>query len=497
VSDAHGFDLLAVEVFAWSPHLETACEICLREAARGRRVGFVLLDVVNVDEHPGPTVLARGIYRLLRETRQAKLRMIEQVLRSHGVTVIPAVTAPLDTPRISSARVGIATAEELRLYRQGGAALGLGALSSLIFHLGDAEPDVTAHRGLVDHLLRVGHECFTLTQRLIDDHAPGEVLVFNGRFACTKGIVEAARMAGVKVLYHEAGGKRDRYCCSEDPVHSASRARTALRKAWEQGGADREAVAAKYFAPGRGGETGLLEARFANPQQRGRTFPVTGRRRIVFYASSIDEYAAVEEGFDEGLFLSQRDAVEWMVAWVRAKPDHELILRIHPRMRNLTPRERHWWMSLAGENVTTLSAEDSADSYALAASADRVVCYHSSLGPEATWLGTVSILVGDASYRGLDCVYEPTSTDDLDRMLRDTSLLPKPARNCLPFGYRQMVQGTPYRFYEPTSFREGRFHGIPVPARPSPGVRALCKGLSSLESLIGFVRNGLAEWRQR
>ena len=495
--DAAGFDLLAVEVFAWSPHLETACEICLCEADRGRRVGFVFLDVENVDEHPGPTVFARWIHRLLRGMRQTKLRMIEGVLRSHGVTVIPAVKAPGNVPRLSSAREGIATAQDLRDYSPGGAALGLGALSSLIFHLGDAEPDVKAHRRLVDRLIQSGHESFTLTQQLIDDHGAREVLVFNGRFACTKGIVEAARMAGVKVRYHEAGGTRDRYYCSTHSVHSAYHARTALREAWDQGGADREAIAARYFAPGRGGETSLLEARVANPQQRGRSLPGSGRRRIVYYASSIDEYAAVEEGLDEGLFPSQRDAVEWLVAWVRAKPDHELILRIHPRMRHLTPRERRWWMSLAGANVTTVPAEDSADSYALAAGADRVVCYHSSVGPEATWLGKVSILVGDASYRGLDCVYEPASTDELDRLLLDADLPPRPPDNCLPFGYRQMVYGTPYRFYEPTSFREGRFHGLPVPTQPSPGIRVLCKGLSSLESCLGVVRRGLATWSDR
>ncbi len=496
MSEDRGFDLLAVEVFTWSPHLETACEICLREAKQGRRVGFVFLDVENLDEYPGATVAARWIYALLRSSRQAKRRMIESVLRLHGVTVLPALRAAVSPPGLSSREAGIHSAAALRLYQNNGAALGIGTLSSLIYHLGDIDPDLPSHRDLVDRLLRAARDSFELTRRLIGTHRPAAVLLFNGRFAAPKGIAEAARLSGVTAVYHEVGGAPDRYYCSDRSVHSSSHARAMLREAWEQAGSEREAIAARYFSPGRSGAV-LLETTFHNPQERGRSLASTGRRRIVYYASSIDEYAAVEEGLDEGVFASQRDAVEWLVAWVQARPDHELIIRIHPRMRNLTPRERRWWMSQAGENVTTLPAEHPADSFALAASADRVVCYHSSLGADATYRGKVSILVGDASYRGLDCVYEPGSVEELARMLQDTALPPKPPENCLPFGYRQMTLGTPYRFYQPTAFRQGRFFGTPVPTRPSLPVRAVCKCLSSVDSIVGLVRRGFAEWSHR
>lgn len=494
MGDGARLDMLAVEVFAWSPHLETACEICLCEAERGRRVGFVFLDVDNIDEYPGVTPIARWIHRLLRGARRAKVRMIEEVLRSHGVTVIPVDGRNAPAARLPGAGAGFESAATLRGYRHEHAALGLGVLSSMTFHLRDAEPDVASHREMVDRLLAASIDAYGQARRVIGEWRPEEVLVFNGRFACTKGVVEAARAEGVRVLYHEVGGSQDRYYFSDRAVHSSDAARERLRDGWERAGEDREAIAHRYFAPRRSGAR-LLEGRFSNPQQRGRSLPETGRRRIVYYASSVDEYAAVEDGLDEGLFASQRAAVEWLVAWVRSRPDVELILRIHPRMTNLSPPERRWWMSLDGGNVTTLPAEHPADSYALAAGADRVVCFHSSLGPEATWLGTVSILVGDASYRGLDCVYEPRSIEELEACLLDGDLPPKPAARCLPFGYHQMTKGTPFRFYRPASFREGSFFGTPVPTKPPLPVRVVARILSSLDRGLLVVRRRLAAWK--
>jgi hypothetical protein len=206
-----------------------------------------------------------------------------------------------------------------------------------------------------------------------------------------------------------------------------------------------------------------------------------GRRRIVFFVSSIDEYAAVETSFEQTLFDSQRSALEWLVSWVKHRPDTELVVRVHPRMRRLGVRERAWWNLLGSENVTVLAAESPVDSYLLAESADRVVSFHSSMAAEATYLGKVSILVGDAAFRGLDCVYEPKTMTELEQMLVDLSLPPKPRANCLPFGYWRLMRGESFRFYQPESFSQGTFSGVSTaPGDPSPVVRMVVRVLGKL-----------------
>jgi hypothetical protein len=257
------------------------------------------------------------------------------------------------------------------------------------------------------------------------------------------------------------------------PFFNTSANRAALHADWESAGDDREAIASAFFSPRRGGKE-LVENGYRIKQVDGNCPPATGRRRIVFAASSIDEYAAVEGGFDDPLFPSQHAAAAWLAAWVRERSDVELFIRVHPRMLRLAPRERDRWASYSSGNVTTLLADSPVDSYALALSADRMVTYHSTMGAEATYMGKVSILVGDADYRGLDCVYEPGSVRELETMLTDDTLMPKPRENCLPFGYQRLMVGEPYRFYQPKSLVEGSFFGedttpslneIPLPYR--------------------------------
>lgn len=460
MTDEPGLDLLAVEAFTWTPTLETACEVCLRYVAEGRRVGFAFLDVENVDQFPEMTGVTIGslLYAAGRKARQERVRTIEAILRSRGVTVLRTVAAQESVPRLTAVQAGIDSIASLRDFRFKGAALGFGALSTLIRHTGDSDPDFETNRALIDRILNSACQSFLLTDELIERWKPKEILLYNGRLAVSKAISEAARLADVQTLHHEIASTKDRFYLSHDPVHSQRLSRRRLRKLWASAAEDREQVAQKYFQPQRGGIT-MFETSFLQLRNRHEQLPRNGRRRIAFFTSSIDEYAAIEDGFENPLFESQHCAAEWLASWVRGRQETELVIRMHPRMNNLSARERNRWLSMAGANITVLMPDSPVDSYGLAGSADRVVVYHSSIGAEATYLGRVSIIVGDADYRGLDCVYEPRSTGELSEMLLDPTLKPKRQENCLPYGYQRLMRGEPYLFYQPVSFAEGGFFG--------------------------------------
>lgn len=458
------FDLLAVEVFAWPTSLRTAVEICLRRVAEGQRVGFVFLDVPNIDEVVAPGTVEESLFwqwipRLQRRTRRARVEKMEKILRAHGVTVIESPRARRSsTPAPSCRHFGIDSIESLREFRFDGAPLGLGITSSLIRHMRTLHPDFEQSRELIDHLLGNSIAAFEMARNVIQRFEPAAVLVYNGRLACSKAIVEAARSAGAEVLYQEVGATHERFYLSNRPPQSAVNARAMLRESWANAGSDRESVAASFFTRGRGGEP-LRSSEYSREQIPGRSISRVGRRRIVYFVSSDDEHAAVEEGLEQFLFESQRCAATWLAHWVRDRPAFELVIRVHPRMRQFLAGELAWWDSLAGGNVTTVPADSPVDSYALAASADVVVCYRSSVGVEATYMGKVSMLLGDSLYRGLDCVYEPRTLAELEEMLEDVDLPPKPRENCLPFGYDRMTNGTPYRFVGPDSSSGETFLG--------------------------------------
>lgn len=453
-------DLLAVEAFTWTPTLETVCEICLREADSGRRVGFVFLDIENVDQFPHLMGARFGslMYSAGRKSRLERVRTIENVLRSHGVTVLPRATAPASAKRVSCGDLGIDSIEALREFRPGGAALGMGILSTLVRLSGDSEPEFARYLPLIDRILDSACAGLDLTRELIERWKPETVLLYNGRFALSKAISGAARLCGADVLHHELVSTPDRFFISPQVVHNRQNTRRELRESWAAAGPDREATAAKYFLPARGGVS-LFEAQFLGYQKRDQALAGTGRRRVVYFTSSIDEFTYVEDAFENALFPSQQAAAAWLASWAGSRPDVEVVIRMHPRGRAVSVRERNWWSSLAAPNVTVLQAESPVDSYGLASSADRVVTHHSSMGAESTYLGRVSILVGDAGYRGLDCVYEPASIAELAEMLEDNGLAPKPKENCLPFGYQKLTRGEKFRFYEADSFQGGSFFG--------------------------------------
>jgi hypothetical protein len=490
--DPTGLDLLAVEAFTWTPTLETAGEICIREVESGGRSGFAFLDIENVDQFPVLTGINFGsrIYAVGRKSRLARVDTMEQVLRSYGVVVLGRNRFPKSGNRISCAELGIDCADSLKEYRFDGAAIGIGALASLVRHLGDSAPELSENLDVADRLLNSALRAYLLTRDLIARRRPAEILIYNGRFAVSKGIAEAARLSGVGVRYHELVSTYDRFFHSPYAVHSMRNTRRDLRKSWACAGEERERIAEQYFTPGRGGIR-LFETQFLEHQRRDQTIARTGRWRVVYYVSSIEEYEAVEDGFENPLFESQHAAAEWLARWALGKPNVELFIRMHPRARGLSIREKSWWDSLAAPNVVVLTAESPVESYELATSADRVVAYHSSMGAEASYAGMVSILIGDADYRGLDCVYEPETTAELEGMLCDRDLKPKPRVNCLPFGYQRLMRGDTYRFYQPTSFEEGGFLGRRItPDGEEPTLRRLALRALWASRRLGQARLG-------
>jgi hypothetical protein len=490
MSPEHGLDLLSVEARITTPQLETACEICLREADRGRRVGFAFLDVAVIHSHP------RKDY-VMRMHKRKRVRALEKILEDRGVTVIRLDDNWVEPPIPTSAQLGIHSIESLRDYRLDGAALGLGALSSLISFLNDTLPDISEHRELVDRLIASSHRAYFRTLELIRRHRPANVLVFNGRLAYTKGIAEAARVSGIPTLYHEISSTYERYYLERETVHNQSHSRTLLRQAWSQAGDDRAEVGEKFFSRDRASVL-HLHAPFLEAQQVGRTLAKSNRRRIVYFASSVDEFAALDDGLKPVIFNTQAELLIWLSNWVKARNDYELVIRLHPRMTNLAPREVQRWRALECSNVMLLPADSGIDSYALVESADRIAVFHSTVGIEASYLGKVSILLGDSVYRGLDCVYEPESTDELERILLDHSLPPKPRENCLPYGYWLLTRGEPYRHYAPTSYQQGKFAGHQLPAqRALPlAIDIAVQARTAMRQLPGRISRSLGELRR-
>ena len=451
-------DLLAIETFPWTPHLETAAEVCITEAEVGRSVGFAFIHVDNPDL--GEPSL-RG--RIRGENPKNKVARLMRLLRSQGVTSIETPELPAATRRLAREFatqhiVRIATIDDVRRLLYKDAPLGIGIASSLIHHTQDPLPDVTRLRGLIARYLSASATVFESAFALIREYRPKTVLAFNGRFACTKPIVEAARQLEAECLLHERGATVERYIVRRGSLHDFALDRRCIAEMWAQAPAERAEVGRSFFARRRQGD-GIGWQSFTGRQRQGFVSPRRHSRRIVYFSSCNDEYASVDARPDT-CFDSQRHAIEFLVEWTRDQPDAELVIRLHPNLQGKPDSDPRYWESLREQNVIIEGPESETDSYALAESADLVVTYGSTMGVEAAFLGKPVLLLCDSRYSGLDIVYEPKTPEEVVALLCQSALPPKPIENCLPYGYYALTFGTPYRFYQPKSLFEGSLMGI-------------------------------------
>ena len=127
-------DLLAIDTFFFTPHLETSGEICINEHRAGSSVSYVFVDVDNPDDNPCSPLSA-----LIGTHKRQKVNQLRHRLSANGVTLI--AQPQLEKSSFPDARVfaetRVATLDDLKRLPYKGAALGLVASCSLISHTGD------------------------------------------------------------------------------------------------------------------------------------------------------------------------------------------------------------------------------------------------------------------------------------------------------------------------------------------------------------------------
>ena len=87
---------------------------------------------------------------------------------------------------------------------------------------------------------------------------------------------------------------------------------------------------------------------------------------------------------------------------------------------------------------------------------DKVLTFGSTVGIEAVYWGTPSILAGIAFYKDLGGTYNPESHEILIQLLT-SELKPKNKQLALMYGYYYNTYGIQFKYYKPDSFLSGKF----------------------------------------
>jgi hypothetical protein len=450
---------LVAESVSLKPHLETAGEVALQALSDGHEVSFAWLG-----EHlPWSDWRLPAIAHWVGCSLERREYRFERLLAQEGVTVLGrAVDDPAWQTEIAEWSQGFTgDLEALKQYSYHGAALGAGAASSLISYTGNSRYEPLEDLERVRACLAAALLVYLRAAWAIRACRPDVVITFNGRFATSKPIVAAAEQAGIVVLRHERGCTYSHYEIFSDAIHNFGYIRRRIQQSWAAADPQDSVLLGHQFFQRRRGGDGIGWYSFTAGQEKGlvpdRTF---GKRRLVYFSSSDDEYAAVADAYEPGPWPDQLSAVQDLIFAHSAYTDLELVIRVHPHLVKKSDAERHRWAQLGQTGVRVIAPNENVDSYALIDTADLVASYGSTIGMEAAYWGKPGILLGPCAYRGSGAVFEPADKKEIEALLDpQRPLVAPPQERCLPYGHYFLTYGRKFRYYVPESLSEGRLLG--------------------------------------
>ncbi|WFF42814.1 hypothetical protein EVC62_15655 [Salinicola endophyticus] len=332
--------------------------------------------------------------------------------------------------------------EDLRGMTYRGLNIGVAIVSNLVsryrcvsLDLDDCWPEVESY--LRQALLFVAH--FEAGIQSIGLEPDDLFYIYNGRSYNTYPQTLVLERLEQQIIYYERMNAGKTLRVQPCRIHDFLSMSAVVKAFWEESDDPLKGEKAKAFFEEQ--RTNAFAEKFAEA-------PTGQREYVVYFVSSEDEYASLDPRIKlSPIFATQREAVAWLISWAANQSRYQLIIRNHPNQAGICRRDFDYWHGLAGDNVDVIQSDSVISSYDLMQGADKVLCFFSTAGIEAAYIGVPSIMLGTAIYSGLDAVYEPDSREGLAFML-DTDIEPKPAANALPYGYFTSCYGWPMAFFE-------------------------------------------------
>lgn len=398
----------------------------------------------------------------LRYDKHACYKCIDRRLVGKEMLAPQPRTIPFDLIENAELDIDFASDAEVKQITYKSFDVGLAALSSVISgsrsaHLGSDEID------RLKVIIQKGAALYDWMIDLIEKEKPDLVYNFNGRFIYNRAILRACQAKNVTVNIHERGHDIHHYELYKNTLpHDLDYIESRIAEAWNaspQSTSDKEGVAKLFYEERRGGiEQSWLS--FIKKQESDR-LPSnwdSTRRNIVFFNSSEDEFASIGAQWKRYVYDSQFLAVERVCKNYLSQPEFQFFLRIHPNLSEVGDYGLEDLLSQALPNLTVIYPDGPESTYAMIDRAEKVISFGSTVGIEAAYAGTPSILLGSSFYRNLGSTYNPLTEEELFRLIGG-ELSPLPAAGALQYGFYMKTFGKPFQWFEPNGIMQGQFKG--------------------------------------
>ncbi len=253
---------------------------------------------------------------------------------------------------------------------------------------------------------------------VLEQRAVDRVEVFNGRHACTKFLLVAARRMGIPFSTLEVTGQARPILFRGHTAHD----RTAIQKRIRGLPLDMDA-AADYFERRRRPSVNRFTKRYADDFEP----PAADgfRKRVAVFLSSQDEFEALGREWKSPF----SDYARVIHTACQASPDYLFCVRFHPNQADMISDVIGPFDAVRQlPNAIVYEPTDSANSYTLIRWSDLVVTFGSMVTVEACWSGKPAIMLGPSFYDQLDVSHNPSTMEEFLSLLRQ-DLKPRPREN--------------------------------------------------------------------
>ena len=267
------------------------------------------------------------------------------------------------------------------------------------------------------------------------------MVVSNGRFLHDRAAAEAALARGITVLYYDQGGADTAFDLTREKTHDWAALQARMKRLFAKWPDSSARDIGDSWFEGRRTHTDSANAAFTDAQVQGRGIDVpTGKKVVVFFSSSGDEFAEFELDWADYLG-GQPQALGILAESCAQLEDVYLVVRSHPHKRRKAPQDvSEWHAAVAAANPDVhLDEWSDVDSYSLMLQADLVVTYGSTTGVEAAALGRPVMVMGPSAYDEIGCAVRPRDRQEVQDIVQ---VPPRPAPDAaLAFGLMMKRRG--------------------------------------------------------
>ncbi len=350
--------------------------------------------------------------------------------------------------------------DDLLAYEYEGIKIGRGVASSIITQTRDFELNSEKYGERIEKNIRMAVNVYLNFKHYLKALKIDKLLIFNGRFAEKRPVVEIAEQLNIPYVVHERGGTLSKYILYYNSTpFSFEYNYKEINRYWEEADHDyRQTKADEWYMQRRKGIPQNWYV-YINDQQK-NALPDNfdpNKRNIAIFNTSEDECKALE-GWENPYFEDQNEGVRYMAEQFARRPDVHFYLRVHPNLGEVENSQVKGIKELNFPNLTVLPPDSEVDSYALMDTCAATITFGSTMGIEATYWNKPSILVGQSTYKILGSVYIPENKEHLLEMI-DQINEPMPKLGTLQYAFWNATKGIDFKYYEPTAVGKGKFMG--------------------------------------